>query len=150
MQVTFTEQDLQKGTVGYIALKTLLEVMGGTDEPSATTADPAVVQVQPQAVPMTPVATMPQPVPSAAVSAPIATQVPEPVAVPQPVPVSAAPAYTHDQIAQAAAVFAEVSDTNRQQVLNLINKYGASCLTGIPAERLGEVATELRGMGARI
>lgn len=83
------------------------------------------------------------------------TVVPTPATVvqnmaPPTVPVTDPQSFAIPQVAQAAAVYAETSDTARQQVCDLIHSYGVAALADIPQDKLGEFATRLRGLGARI
>ena len=66
------------------------------------------------------------------------------------VPVDGMPAYDPMQLAQAAATFADKGDNYRKQILSLINSYGVPTITALPADKLGEFATQLRGLGAVI
>jgi len=59
-------------------------------------------------------------------------------------------AYTIEQLSQAAALFAEVSDANRQQILNLLGQFGVQMLTQLQPEQFGTFATALRAQGAKI
>lgn len=68
----------------------------------------------------------------------------------QSAPIAEPQTYTLPQVTQAAAIFAETSDASRQQVFNLIHSYGVRALADIPQEKIGEFATRLRGLGARI
>ena len=69
---------------------------------------------------------------------------------PPTVPVAGPQSFAIPQVAQAAAIFAETSDEARRQVVELIHGYGVAALADIPQDKLGEFATQLRGMGARI
>ena len=69
---------------------------------------------------------------------------------PPTVPVAEAQSFAIPQVAQAAAIFAETSDEARRQVVELIHSYGVAALADIPQDKLGEFATRLRGLGARI
>lgn len=66
------------------------------------------------------------------------------------VPVAQPQQFTIPQIAQAAAIYSETSAEARAQVVELIHSFGAAALSDIPRDRLGEFATRLRGLGARI
>lgn len=117
------------------------ETGGSTAGAQPPTAPPAPHQ-QPEAIP-TPTAQQPP------------TEIPIPTApvqntAPPVVPVAEPQQFTKPQIAQAAAVYAETSDTARQQVCDLIHGYGVAALGDIPQDKLGEFATRLRGLGARI
>lgn len=70
--------------------------------------------------------------------------------VPPVVPLAGQQSFTVPQIAQAAAIFAETSEAARQQVVELIHSYGVAALADIQQDKLGEFATQLRGLGARI
>lgn len=69
---------------------------------------------------------------------------------PPTVPVAGPQSFAIPQVAQAAAIFAETSDEARRQVVELIHSYGVAALADIPQDKLGEFATRLRGLGARI
>lgn len=66
------------------------------------------------------------------------------------VPVDGMPAYDPMQLAQAAATLADKGDNYRKQILALINSYGVPTITALPTDKLGEFATQLRGLGAVI
>lgn len=69
-------------------------------------------------------------------------------AVPTGVPVATAPVYTLEQIARASAT---LRDAGRLQDLGaLLAQFGVQTLQQVPADRYGEFATALRGMGAKI
>ena len=69
-------------------------------------------------------------------------------AVPTSVPVASAPVYTLEQIARASAT---LRDAGRLQDLGaLLAQFGVQTLQQVPADRYGEFATALRGMGAKI
>ena len=69
---------------------------------------------------------------------------------PPTVPVADSRSFAIPPVAQAAAIFAETSDEARRQVVELIHSYGVAALADIPQDKLGEFATRLRGLGARI
>ena len=94
----------------------------------------APTQAVPQ--PIVPTQTMPQP----AVPTQPAPQVP---AVP-----TTAPTYTMDMIANAGVSLLDAGKA--QELTNLLAKYGVSNLTALPKERYGEMAIDLRNLGARI
>lgn len=66
------------------------------------------------------------------------------------VTVDGMPTYDPMQLAQAAATLANKGDNYRKQILALINSYGVPTITALPADKLGEFATQLRGLGAVI
>jgi len=100
-------------------------------------------------------------------TAPIVTAVIQPPTQSAPAPIQTAPApiltaptviptavptstntYSIPQLQQACA---PLVDAGRQgELVQLINSFGVQALTNIPLERLGEFATALRGMGAKI
>ena len=86
------------------------------------------------------------------VSAPSVVSTAPPITAPpiQSAPIAEPQTYTLPQVTQAAAIFAETSDASRQQVFNLIHSYGVRALADIPQDKIGEFATRLRGLGARI
>ena len=97
---------------------------------------------------------MPQPAP-APVAAPTA-QVPAPVA-PAPAPTPAeqpaavpttAQTYTVEQLAVAATQMVDAGQ--RQELVNLLGRFGVQALTALPKEQYGAFATALRQMGAKI
>lgn len=97
---------------------------------------------------------MPQPAP-APVAAPTA-QVPAPVA-PAPAPTPAeqpaavpttAQTYTVEQLAVAATQMVDAG--RRQELVNLLGRFGVQALTALPKEQYGAFATALRQMGAKI
>jgi hypothetical protein len=102
---------------------------------------------------------MPQPAP-APVAAPTA-QVPAPVApapvAPAPTPTPAeqsaavpttAQTYTVEQLAVAATQMVDAG--RRQELVNLLGRFGVQALTALPKEQYGAFATALRQMGAKI
>lgn len=99
--------------------------------PAAPISQPA-----PVAPPVTPYA-------STTPAAPNAPAVPAPESLP-----TTAPTYTLNQLSAAGTQLVDAG--RRQEVIDLIHSYGVQMLQQIPPERYGEVATALRGMGAKI
>jgi hypothetical protein len=64
-------------------------------------------------------------------------------------PVAAAPVYTLEQLAHAGAYLGSIGKLNDCQSL-LNNKYGVPSLYNLPPDRYGEMATDLRTLGAQI
>ena len=113
------------------------EKKGAAAETAAPAAQPPTMTA--------PTAAIPQP-PTASSAPTVQAQ----STAPPTVPVAGPQSFTIPQVAQAAAVYAETSDTARQQICDLIHSYGVAALADIPQSKLGEFATQLRGMGARI
>lgn len=97
--------------------------------------------------------------PTATTPAPVPQQQPAPaynppVAVSQPAPVQQAPTsvpvYQLPDLMRAASDVAGTGPEKRQQVLALINSFGAQAMNQIPPERYGEFAAALRGLGAKL
>lgn len=143
MKITVTAADLA------VAINNLAAALGAADrkaEPAtvqtiapiqnAITPQPTVVPTQITPQPIVPTQTMPQP----AVPTQPAPQVP---AVP-----TTAPTYTMDMIANAGVSLLDAGKA--QELTNLLAKYGVSNLTALPKERYGEMAIDLRNLGARI
>jgi hypothetical protein len=63
-------------------------------------------------------------------------------------PTTSAPGFTYDDLACAASALADAG--KRQEVCNLIAKFGVQALTQLPKEQYGAFATALRQMGAQI
>lgn len=68
-------------------------------------------------------------------------------APPQAVPTTA-PTYTMDQLAVAATQLVDAG--RRNELVQLLQEFGAPALTALPKEQYGAFATKLRGMGAKI
>jgi FtsZ-interacting cell division protein ZipA len=66
---------------------------------------------------------------------------------PQAVPTSA-PSYTMDQLAVAATQLVDAG--KREDLLQLLNSFGAQALTALPKEQYGAFATKLRELGAKL
>lgn len=65
-----------------------------------------------------------------------------------PIPTAPAKEYTIDELAQAAAPLMDAGKTDALQAM--LAKFGAVSMMDIPQDRYGELATELRALGARI
>ncbi len=118
---------------------TLTDRSPSTVAPRAPVVDipAATVAAAPPAAPITTTPTTPAVVP------------PAPTA-PTVVPTAAAPAYTLDQVATAAANLRSTSPGVMPQLFALLGQMGVKSLPELPAEKLGEFATALRGLGAKI
>ena len=93
------------------------------------------------------------PIPTAApaavsAAAPIQPAAPAGVPTVASVPVSAAPAYTLEQLSLAARQLAGAG--RMTEVQQLVAQFGVNTIAQLPAERYGDFATALRGMGAQI
>lgn len=111
---------------------------------------PAQQPTQPQIVPRQQSEPQ-QPVPTAQV--PTASQQPPAVsAQQQPIQTGAvptsAPSYTMDQLAVAATQLVDAGKQN--DLLTLLNTFGADSLMSLPKEQYGAFATKLREMGANL
>ncbi|MDO5397040.1 MAG: hypothetical protein Q4G33_03840 [bacterium] len=164
MQIRLTASDLQENGV-FDALKTLCTCFAGERYAKITppsrenkqaasapkeNAQSTQVQSTSAAASSAPTTHMAAPkVPPIAAPTTAAPNVP-PIAAPTTAPPTAAANFSGLQVAQAAAAYAETSDAARQNVVNLIHSFGAQTLNEIPPDKLGEFATGLRGLGARI
>lgn len=102
--------------------------------------------------PITPAPTTPAPVPGptaapAATAGPSAATVPGNAPVPV-VPVAAAPSYSMEQIATAGAALVDAG--KRDQLLELLGRFGVQAVTQLQPAQFGVFAAELRAMGAQI
>ncbi|RKL69086.1 hypothetical protein CR203_03325 [Salipaludibacillus neizhouensis] len=61
---------------------------------------------------------------------------------------NSAPAYTMDQLAVAATQL--VDQGKREELVSLLESFGAQALTALPQEQYGAFATKLREKGAKI
>ena len=93
---------------------------------------------------------MPDPTPVPDYNQATAATAPTPVVPPVAAPVASAPAYTLAQVVKAGAKLLTAKPALIPQLQELLKKYGASTAQELPLDRLGEVAAELRAMGARI
>lgn len=116
---------------------TLAVLTGLLNASSAVPAGSPVVAPVSAATPATP----PTPVATAPTAAPA-------VPVAPVVPVASPPEYSVAQLQQACAPLMDAG--KQQQIVSLIQSFGAQALTQVPQERLGEFATALRGLGAQI
>ena len=99
-----------------------------------------------------PAATTPAPVPGptaapAATAGPSAATVPGNAPVPV-VPVAAAPSYSMEQIATAGAALVDAG--KRDQLLELLGRFGVQAVTQLQPAQFGVFAAELRALGAQI
>lgn len=67
-----------------------------------------------------------------------------------PVPVASAPVYTVDQVAAAAANLRMTNPDVLPALMEKLAQAGVKTLPELPPDKLGEFATMLRGMGAKI
>ena len=67
-----------------------------------------------------------------------------------PVPVASAPIYTVDQVAAAAANLRMTNPDVLPALMEKLAQAGVKTLPELPPDKLGEFATMLRGMGAKI
>ncbi|WP_289002322.1 hypothetical protein [uncultured Megasphaera sp.] len=108
-----------------------------------------------------PKAEAPAPVTPASAPAPAVTASPAPAPAPEPAPaqkspeppvgaVPTAPAkdYSLDELLTATAPLMDAGKISELQAL--MQKYGVASMMEIPKERYGELATDLRALGARI
>lgn len=95
------------------------------------------VPVAPTVQPVTPVAQMATPVTSPQPTAPVQAAVP-----------TATTTYTQDELQRAAVTLMDAGKQN--ELLMLLNSFGAEAIPQIPKERYGEFATALRQMGGQI
>lgn len=132
------EQGGQAPAPAQIAVPTLI--------PAPATAQPAAVQPTP-----TPAAPPVAPIPAPAMAQPIApipTPVMQPVAPPVAAVPTTAPTYTVSDLAMAGTQLVDAG--RRQDVLDLLQAFGCSALTELPAEQYGAYAQRLRDMGAKL
>ena len=108
-----------------------------------------------QAAPVPAPAAQPSPAPVPVTPVPVAQPAAAPAPVAQPVPApapAAAPttarAFQFEDIQLAATSLCDTG--KRAEVLALLAKYGIQALSALPAEQYGAIATELRGLGAKI
>lgn len=142
------------------AINNLAAAMGGkADAKVAAPAAPAQpMQVQPmqptpmpiaQPMPVAP-APAPAPMPVAQAPAPAApTPAPTPAApAPTPMPTAGAPTYTMEQIMQAGATLMDAGKMN--DLTALLQKFNVQAVMDLNESQLGQFATELRALGAKI
>lgn len=102
--------------------------------------------------PITPAPTTPAPVPGPT-AAPVPTAGPSAATVPgnahvPVVPVAAAPSYSMEQIATAGAALVDAG--KRDQLLELLARFGVQAVTQLQPAQFGVFAAELRALGAQI
>lgn len=119
------------------------------------------VDMHPDMDAVTPKAEAPAPVTPASAPAPAVTASPAPAPTPEPAqapkapepPVAAVPTapakdYSLDELLTATAPLMDAGKISELQAL--MQKYGAASMMEIPKERYGELATDLRALGARL
>lgn len=116
--------------------------------PAPTTEAPATVQAPSAPAPETPST----PAPATPVApAPTAPSTPDP-ATPEPpvaaVPVAPAKEYSLDELLTATAPLMDAGKIADLQAL--MQKYGVASMMEIPKEKYGELATDLRALGAKL
>ena len=157
MQVTITlnSREFEKA-IEVGAMQTLAAVMkeleSGPKEMAISSENKqGQAPQQPQAAPVqTPPVQTPPAVPTAPTSQPVQqpVQTQAPVQPPQqPVPTTA-PKYTMDQLAVAATQLVDAG--RREELVQLLQSFGAPALMSLPQEQYGAFATKLREMGAKI
>lgn len=102
--------------------------------------------------PITPAPTTPAPVPGPIVP-PVPTAGPSAATAPgnalaPVVPVAAAPSYSMEQIATAGAALVDAG--KRDQLLELLGRFGVQAVTQLQPAQFGVFAAELRALGAQI
>lgn len=102
--------------------------------------------------PVTPAHTTPAPAPGPT-AAPVPTAGPSAATVPgnapaPVVPVAAAPSYSMEQIATAGAALVDAG--KRDQLLELLGRFGLQAVTQLQPAQYGVFAAELRALGAQI
>lgn len=132
------------------AINNLAVAMGGKTEAKIAAPMALAQPMQPGAVPVaqpTPVpVTQPVPTPAAAqpAPAPVATPAPQPTTV----PTAGAPTYTVEQIMQAGAMLMDAGKTD--DLMTLLQKFNVQAVMDLDESQLGQFATELRALGAKI
>lgn len=116
--------------------------------PATTTETPATVQEPDSPVPAVPST----PAPATPVApAPVAPSTPDP-ATPEPpvavVPTAPAKEYSLDELLTATAPLMDAGKIADLQAL--MQKYGVASMMEIPKEKYGELATDLRALGAKL
>lgn len=145
------------------AILKLAEVWAQLGEPAFASAVVAAAKVaeasMPQVpaaptapAPITPAPTTPAPAPGPT-AAPVPTTGPSaataPGNAPAPVvPVAAAPSYSMEQIATAGAALVDAG--KRDQLLELLGRFGVQAVTQLQPAQFGVFAAELRALGAQI
>lgn len=119
------------------------------------------VDLHPDMDAITPKAEAPAPVTPASAPAPAVTASPAPAPTPEPAPAPKAPEppvaavptapakdYSLDELLTATAPLMDAGKISELQAL--MQKYGVASMMEIPKERYGELATDLRSLGARL
>lgn len=123
----------------------------------AITPKAVAAPVEQPAIPTVPAPTTPAPTTPAPTPGPIAPPVPTagpsaamvPGNAPAPVvPVAAAPSYSMEQIATAGAALVDAG--KRDQLLELLGRFGVQAVTQLQPAQFGVFAAELRALGAQI
>lgn len=123
----------------------------------AITPKAVTTRVEQPAIPTAPAPTTPAPTTPASVPGPTAAPVPitgpsaatVPGNAPAPVvPVAAAPSYSMEQIATAGAALVDAG--KRDQLLELLGRFGVQAVTQLQPAQFGVFAAELRALGAQI
>lgn len=149
------------------AILKLAEVWAQLGEPAFASAVVAaaakVAEASMPQVPATPTAPAPiTPAPTTPAPAPGPTAAPVPTAGPSAatapgnalapvvpvVPVAAAPSYSMEQIATAGAALVDAG--KRDQLLELLGRFGVQAVTQLQPAQFGVFAAELRALGAQI
>lgn len=138
IRVTVEAKDLAQ------AINNLASAMGGgmTAKAAQPTAPQQPMQVQPQQPQQQMAAPLQQPLPTAPQAAPVT----QPAAA--PVPIAQPPKYTVDQIMAAGATLMDAGKTN--ELLGLLQRFGVQAVMDLKEEQLGQFATALRELGAKI
>lgn len=123
--------------------------------------DAMAAEAHPHLDAITPKAEAPAPVTPASAPAPAVTASPAPAPAPEPAPAPKAPEppvaavptapakeYSLDELLTATAPLMDAGKISELQAL--MQKYGVASMMEIPKERYGELATDLRALGARI
>ena len=120
--------------------------------PKAVTTHVEQPVIPTASAPITPAPTTPAPVPGPT-AAPVPTAGPSAATVPgnapaPVVPVAAAPSYSMEQIATAGAALVDAG--KRDQLLELLGRFGVQAVTQLQPAQFGVFAAELRALGAQI
>ena len=120
--------------------------------PKAVTTPVGQPVIPTASAPITPAPTTPAPAPGPT-AAPVPTAGPSAATVPgnapaPVVPVAAAPSYSMEQIATAGAALVDAG--KRDQLLELLGRFGVQAVTQLQPAQFGVFAAELRALGAQI
>lgn len=113
----------------------------------------AEIHVQAAPAPSPQPTATPAPAPAATTTttqpaAPTATAAPAPSSAPTAAVPTAAPTYTLEQLAVAATQLVDAG--RRDELIHLLQSFGAQALTALAPEHYGAFATKLREMGAKL